>query len=217
MIDTSAPGSHGFGGASRRRFALALSLVVVVHLALIWLLDEPSAWRARDGARTQAPRRVTLRLIVPPAPKVTPRTADSTPLPARAPSRSTTRTPSPPIERYLGTPVAGRADDAARVTPIDTANPAEPAASSPIALPSLLDTDATRRAIRASAREPSLTEQVARSSGEPPRAGAQERLGSAVKAAGRGDCAKGDYAGAGMGLLSLPFLAAAVAGGQCAK
>lgn len=103
------------------------------------------------------------------------------------------------------------------MAPIDTANSAEPTASSPIALPSLLDTPATRRAIRASARDPSLTEQIARTSGEPRRAGASQRLGSAVKAAGRGDCTKGDYAGAGMGLLSLPFLAMAVAGGQCAK
>ena len=127
------------------------------------------------------------------------------------------RTPRPPIEPNLGTPLAGRSNDAPRLAPIDIANRAEPAASSPIALPSLLDSAATRRAIRASAREPSLTEQIARTGGEPPRVGAPERLGNAVKAAGRGDCAKGDYAGAGMGLLSLPFLAVAVAGGQCAK
>lgn len=100
---------------------------------------------------------------------------------------------------------------------IDTANRTEPAASAPIALPSLLDTAATRRAIRASAREPSLAQQIARTSGEPPPTSAPDRLGNAVKAAGRGDCAKGDYTGAGMGLLSLPFLAVAVVGGQCAK
>ncbi len=177
-------------------------------------------WRARDGARAPAPRRVTLRLIAPVAPeppKVAPRTADLTPLPARAPLRSAEGPPRPPIEPDLDTPLVGRSNDAPRTAPIDTANRAEPAASSPIALSSLLDTAATRRAIRARAREPSLTEQIARTSGEPPRAGAPERLGSAAKAAGRGDCAKGDYAGAGMGLLSLPFLAVAVAGGQCAK
>jgi hypothetical protein len=53
--------------------------------------------------------------------------------------------------------------------------------------------------------------------GEPARTTAQERLGNDVKAAGRGDCAKGEYAGAGMGLLSLPFLVAAAARGACAQ
>ena len=220
MVDDAAPGTRGFGRPSRQRLALALPLVVAIHFALIWSLGESNVWRARDGDGTPAPRRATLRLIAPAAPaapRAAPRTADSTPLPARAPLRSTVRTPRPRIEPNLGTPLAGRSNEAPRLAPFDIANRAEPAASSPIALPSLLDSAATRRAIRASAREPSLTEQIARTGGEPPRVGAPERLGNAVKAAGRGDCAKGDYAGAGMGLLSLPFLAVAVAGGQCAK
>ena len=38
-----------------------------------------------------------------------------------------------------------------------------------------------------------------------------------MKAAAKGDCLKGQYPGANMGLLSLPFLAVAAATGNCAK
>jgi hypothetical protein len=93
----------------------------------------------------------------------------------------------------------------------------DPAASAPVALPSLLDTAATRRAIRASARTPGLGAQATAAIDEQRRAGANERLADDMKAAGKGDCAKGDYAGAGMGILSLPFLAVAAARGACAQ
>ena len=93
----------------------------------------------------------------------------------------------------------------------------EPAASAESLAPSLLDTEATRRAIRASARTPSLADRLAQAREEPERPGAQARLANGVKAAGQGDCTKGEFAGAGMGLLSLPFLAIAAAQGDCAK
>ncbi|MEP7099104.1 MAG: hypothetical protein ABI781_01255 [Burkholderiales bacterium] len=93
----------------------------------------------------------------------------------------------------------------------------DPAASADPGLPSLLDTEATRRAVRASARAASLGDQLARARDEPNRAGPQERLANDVNAAGKGDCLKGRYPGNGMGLLSLPFLAAAAVSGSCAK
>ena len=92
---------------------------------------------------------------------------------------------------------------------------AELAASAGADAGPILDTAASRRAIRASARAPSVTADIARTAGTAPAADASERMGSAIKSAGKGDCAKGDYPGAGMGLLSLPFLAAAVARGDC--
>lgn len=91
----------------------------------------------------------------------------------------------------------------------------EPAASAAADVGSILDTAASRRAIRASARAPSITAEIARTAGTAPAADASERMGGAIRSAGKGDCAKGDYPGAGMGLLSLPFLAAAVARGDC--
>jgi len=80
-----------------------------------------------------------------------------------------------------------------------------------------MDTEATRRAIRASAHTPSLSDQLAQSREEPRRLSANDRLAIGVRDAGKGDCVKGEYAGAGMGLLSLPFLAAAAISGNCAK
>ena len=94
--------------------------------------------------------------------------------------------------------------------------PATPASANE-PLPSLLDTEATRRAIRASGHTRSLGEQLAESREEPARTSANERLANGVRGAGKGDCMKGEFAGAGMGLLSLPFLAAAAVGGHCAK
>lgn len=42
-------------------------------------------------------------------------------------------------------------------------------------------------------------------SGEAAAPSAQERLGHDIARSARGDCLKGEYAGAGIGLLSLPF------------
>jgi len=111
------------------------------------------------------------------------------------------------------------------VEPIPTPDPtvASPvesaaAASNPgRAAPSLLDTEATQRAIRESARGMALGERLGTARGEPGRFGSRQTLGNAVEASGKGDCAKGKYAGGGMGLLSVPFLAAAVIAGDCAK
>jgi hypothetical protein len=80
----------------------------------------------------------------------------------------------------------------------------------------LLDSAASRHAIRALARQRPITEQAALASATTlPAPGAQ--LGERIREAGKGDCAKGQYFGAGMGLLSLPFLAAAAIRDQCAQ
>ncbi len=93
---------------------------------------------------------------------------------------------------------------------------AEPAASEPAsaeAPPSLLDGDATRRAIRASARDPGLAAQAGRTG--PAVTTPDQRLGSGIAQGARGDCLKGEYFGGGAGLLSLPFLAAAALRDKC--
>lgn len=94
--------------------------------------------------------------------------------------------------------------------------PTQPASAAAL-IGSLLDTDATRRAIRASARAPSLAERAASASSEPAPLSTPDRMAQSVARSAKGDCAKGEYLGGGIGLLSLPFLAAAALREQCAR
>jgi hypothetical protein len=94
------------------------------------------------------------------------------------------------------------------------------AASAPVsapARPSLLDSEATRRAVRMATREPLLSERAATASQDPGRLSAQQRMGQEIAQAATGDCLKGEYAGGGMGLLSLPFWLAAEVRGKCRR
>ena len=78
-----------------------------------------------------------------------------------------------------------------------------------------MDGEATRRAIRAAAREPTSPRRPAaraRSLRTP-----DERLGDQVQRSAKGDCLKGEYLGGGMGLLSLPFLAVPPLRDQCRR
>ena len=80
----------------------------------------------------------------------------------------------------------------------------------------LLDTEASRRAMHSAARNPNLASRVNEQVGVRSPTEAQ-RLPGNIQQAGKGDCMTTGYPGAGMGLLSLPFLAAAIAGGNCAQ
>ncbi len=206
-------------GARHRPRAIALATVIVLHLLLFWLVRGSTALRALHDAPLASVQRVTLRLIAKP-PAVSLRQQATLTLPGRSEPtrRPTTSTPGArrAPENSMAAPAAEPTSAAidSRVS-APTVSRAEPAASAPEV--SLLDSEATRRVVRASARATSLTAEVARVGGEPARTTAQERLGNEVKAAGRGDCVKGEYAGAGMGLLSLPFLVAAAARGACGQ
>jgi len=186
-----------------------LLLALALHLLVIAMLSRSSP----DRPIGAAPARVTLRLIPPQALPIvaTPERVE----PAAAATQRRAAPPSGPAPRDLSpTPSPSPAAIAPAIT---SAAPVDPAASDAHRSPSLMETEATRRAIRASAGAPSLGEQLARAREEPERIGASERLANDVRNAGKGDCLKGDYLGAGMGLLSLPFLAAAAARGQCAQ
>ena len=186
-----------------RRIVPTLAGVLAVHVALMALLTGTRTAPRRDAA----PPRVTLRLIstaLPPRPASPTDAAAARPV-ARTAASARARQPTPMSDRD------------SRATAATTAIAAEPGASAPELLPSLMESDATRRAIRASARTPSLSDQLAQSRQEPHQPSATDRLAIGVREAGKGDCAKGEYAGAGMGLLSLPFLAAAAVSGNCAK
>lgn len=188
------------------RLALALAGVLALHLALIVALGNA---RIAQRAALPAPR-VSLRLIAP-EPPVAPRPIiEPDVVRRRAPTRTHQAPSTAPTERAPPTTPAADLPSAGFSAP-------DPAASTAVAQPSLMDSDATRRAIRASARAPSLGDQLAQSRDEPHRPGPNDRLADGVRNAGQGDCLKGEYAGAGMGLLSLPLLAAAALAGRCAK
>jgi hypothetical protein len=182
------------------------------------------------GGRPPAPRlpvesaaaRITVRLV-----------ADR-PLPAAArPGASTVRSPSvpppraTPARRVPAAAISRPADSpSVPALPVDTAvdarevpPPALTAATAASAAPQerLIDTAATRGALRKLAREVPVAEQAALASSAPPVQTAEQRLAQDIAQAGKGDCAKGEYAGAGMGVLSLPFLVAAKLRDQCAK
>jgi len=188
---------------SRSR-AVAAAIVTAAHLVLLlaWLHDRV------HGPGPVPPPRISVRLIAAPPPV-----------------RPVEPTVAPPVREALRrTPLATRAEvprrDAISPQAITTqAIAPEPAASqtataAPAAEP-LLDSEATRRALRASARDPGLAAQVGRIGTAP--LTPDERLGAEVMKGARGDCLKGEYLGGGMGLLSLPFLAAAALREQCRR
>lgn len=192
----------------RSRVALTLAAVLALHLAAIVGLNH--SWKTPPSAAAPV-QRVSLRLIplAPPSARQPPARPTAVPS-TQAPAATRLRKPAPSVPRDAPEPVATHTAAAAAITP-------EPAASAPDTLPSLMDADATRRAIRDSARAPSLGDQLAQSREEPRRPGANDRLANGVHSAGKGDCMKGEYAGANMGILSLPFLAIALKAGHCAK
>ena len=143
------------------------------------------------------------------------------PAPAPAPAERTRTSPAPEAARPARPETAPtRAEPMPRLLPAQPVpeEPAAPDATRPEATGSLrlLDNEATRGALRDLARQPLLSERAAAATGQPLRSGAQ-RMAEAASAAGKGDCNKGEFAGSGAGLLSLPFLAAAVARGDCAR
>jgi len=130
---------------SRSRIALVFAAALALHLAAIVGLNHHSWTTPRTAPPVQ---RVSLRLIpnapssVPPSAR--PNAAPPAPVPAATHSRKSA--PSAPHDV--------REPDAATLHAVAAAIAPEPAASAPDTLPSLMDTDATRRAIRASARAP---------------------------------------------------------------
>lgn len=187
---------------------IALLGVVLAHLVLL-------AWWTMPARPPAAPpsARVTLRLLPAaraPAPAATPQPPAA---PRPAANRPSPRTPAasrPPAtgEAAAQPPAAPEPITAARIDP-----PAPAASAAPA--PSLLDGEATRRAIRASARDPGLAAQAGRAG--PEATSPDQRLGSGIAQGARGDCLKGEYFGGGAGLLSLPFLAAAALRDQCRR
>lgn len=195
---------------SRSRL-VAAALVAAAHLALLiaWLQG------AVQMPSLVTPPRIVVRLIAaaplaPPAPPARPTQA----VPAQAARDPVRRArPLPRAEVPRADVITSPAITMQAVAPDAAAS--QTAASPPAATGSLLDSEATRRALRASARDAGLAAQAGRIGSAP--LSPDERLGAEVHKGARGDCLKGEYLGAGMGLLSLPFLAAAALREQCRR
>ncbi|MCV2355091.1 hypothetical protein LNV09_13105 [Paucibacter sp. B2R-40] len=205
--------------AARRRRQLALlPLLALLHLAIG--LGLASQWRhSKPTPATTA--RIEMRLLaaplVPkPKPAAMPMPAATQPpaqplaMKARAPITAPITAPKPPAIQEGVTPsLATEAMEAAASAPLPTAAVASPGL--------LINTEATRRALRQASRSPLLSERAATAMGDGPPLERSEILGQEIKKAGTGDCLKGDFLGGGMGLLSAPFWLLAEARGKCAK
>jgi hypothetical protein len=183
-----------------RRHGLWL-LILGGHAAL-FLASSP-----RPPGEQRRAASITLRIIAP-RPD---RTGEPMPLPH---TRLATRV----MPRQKTPPPAPDMAPAAATTPL--ASPAEPVvAETPALQPpppaSLLQSEATRRAVWQASRQPLLSERAASASQDPGRETSQARLGREIQQAGTTDCLKGEFLGGGAGLLSLPFWLVAEARGKC--
>jgi hypothetical protein len=188
---------------------VAAALVLLVH-ALLWLLFDTSQRVAASRPSTEL---IRLRLIAEPArPQARPQARTDPGPPAQArlrmqvPSSAPSPVPSVAAPVPPGEPLAAAAATAASAAPqVDTA-----AAQAPAPRATLLDNEATRRAVLQAARDAPLTAAA-------PAETASQRLGRKLSENADGDCLKGEYAGAGMGLLSAPFWLLAEARGKCRR
>jgi len=197
--------------ASRAALWLAL---LALHLAVLMTLKSPQP----VAGETRQTIRLTLLQERPPRPAPRPQAlaAAARPAPVRAfapQDYPADARPAPARESVQPAPQEApqkaAADTAA--TPPPEAPPPSPGSGS------LLNNEATRRTIQQATRAPLLAERAASASQDPGRETTQQRLSREMARAGHGDCLKGEFAGAGMGLLSLPFFLGAEAGGKCRK
>ncbi|WP_343630203.1 hypothetical protein [Roseateles sp.] len=232
-----------FGNAPRRgRGAIVLAVVALHVLLAFWL---QSSWH-RGTPHHDAQHRSTMRMItiqLPPltkdsAPRAEPRGAALakaspgtfgrtrpreneavTPLPrvAATPSITADRTvvpdEAPPTEprSTLVLPTPQQTSQSQIAT-----SPA-PSASGPTGR-DLMYGAATQRALRQGTQgQPLLAERMDQASQAPERVEASAKLGKEIMKGATTDCLKGEFAGAGMGLLSAPFLLLAEARGKCRR
>ena len=215
---------------SKRRFgprAIAIGAVLLLHVALIGWLQQ--AWHRAESHREQrssSVRMVTIQL--PPLPRPVPKT---TPL-ARSPERRASpdpKRPSPedapstrPTARVQARqPEVDRHEDDRHDEPrtsVVIAAPTPAAAASGPTGRDLMYGAATQRAIRQGTQgQPLLSERADQASLAPDRIDASTKLGNDMMKGATSDCLKGEFAGGGAGLLSLPFWLLAEARGKCRR
>lgn len=238
MRDAVRPLADWASARRRRWSASRIGAALALHVLVLGLLK-----LAID--RVELPRRgadratmlVTVALHAAPPPPLHPPPLPRTRPPAAARADvPRARTPEMPAPVHPHDDAAHAITLPAPPSEQPTIAAATPPASSPRPDLSFLDNAATRRAIRnvargdtlashgnALTREENGSELVAadgthvgttRNLPPPPPA---QLLAQNIAAAHKGDCAKGEYLGGGMGLLSAPFLIAAEAMGKCSS
>lgn len=182
--------------------ALALLLVLALHLLLlipIWQLRSIAVEPVHPQSRLLVQLLSETKPVQRPPHMARPERSSPTPAVAKA---------IPPLVLPSSIDESAQSSMAAVATP----PPAASAASSP-----WLDPEQTRRVIRMLAKQVPITEQAALASQAPKKLTSTERLGQQIQSAATKECLKGEFAGAGMGLLSLPFWALAEAQGKCRR
>jgi hypothetical protein len=192
--------------------------VLMLHAALLFAWMSSVAPRLRWPAPVEHRKPLVVRnvalLPLPPATPVLPRqeaipARAALPAPALQPRRRTEPAATQPTAT---TTIPARAEPAAPV-----ATPSEPAASTPLSLTLPRAAGSATMQGRGALTEPqsSMRQLALNDPRSNERVDPTQQLPNAVAAAGKGDCMKGEYLGAGMGLLSAPFLAYAAAAGHC--
>lgn len=178
--------------------------VLLLHVALVLGL-RTTMWRPSPAApASPALQWVTLPMLP---------TRPARPVETRQPSAArlpTAALPRPPV------PQVPPADGTLRLVEAPAHAPEPPASAASAPRGSLLDNPASRQALRALGQRPLLSERAAQAMGDDLQR-TDGALTQDVQRAAKGDCLHGEFAGAGMGLLSLPALAVAAARGQCAR
>lgn len=192
-----------------RRLALWVPILLLHGLLLLAHLPQPPQRGASPAATLVVqllPTPTPPRRVAPPS-----RPARPAPAPAHAP-RPAAVGPAQPATAPAHASHTAPASDAPQHEPVAAA----PANAGPAPVP-LLQTEATRQAIRQATRAPLLSERAASASEAPARETAQQRFGREVARTAYGNCLKGEFPGAGAGLLSLPMFLIAEASGRCQK
>lgn len=211
--------------SGRLRLIAGLLLSLLLHGALLWQGLAPD--NARPGTGQAEAHRLQVVWVETPMPTPTPTPAPSPapaaarPGPAPAPSpaprpkparRPDTAAVAPPSRQSAGAAKATEqaATAAAPQAPVPADTEAVPdTARSARAMGRLLDSAAGREAVQSAARQGLVRPQIPAQREDP--------LASGVREAAQGDCMKGEFKGGGMGLLSLPMLAAAALKGECSR
>jgi len=194
--------------SGRLRLIAGLLLSLLLHGALLWQGLAPDIARPGTG-QAEAHRLQVVWVETPtstptPAPAPSPAAAAARPGPAPAPA------PTPSMQSAGAAKATEQAATAAAQAPVLADTEAAPdAARSARAMGRLLDSAAGREAVQSAARQGLVRPQIPAQREDP--------LASGMREAAQGDCMKGEFKGGGMGLLSLPMLAAAALQGECSR